>query len=153
MRTTVAIAALAVVLGHTAANGTGMLNAERQRAIDLTNAATTLWQAGVNDRFADLAPGASRSLCGVKEDFLAHVREQIRNGSIVFAPEAESFDAPASFDVAEHWPQCKKVVNDIRDQSACGCCWAFGPASAASDRLCIATNASVAIPLSAQETW
>ena len=37
------------------------------------------------------------------------------------------------------------------DQSNCGCCWAFGAASAASDRLCIATNGSVAVPLSAQD--
>ena len=32
-----------------------------------------------------------------------------------------------------------------------GCCFAFAPAGAASDRLCIATNASVAVPLSAEE--
>jgi cathepsin B len=33
----------------------------------------------------------------------------------------------------------------------CGCCWAFAAASAASDRLCIATNASAAVPLSAED--
>jgi len=33
----------------------------------------------------------------------------------------------------------------------CGCCWAFAGASAASDRLCIATNGTVAVPLSAQD--
>ena len=31
-----------------------------------------------------------------------------------------------------------------------GCCWAFGAAEAASDRLCIATDAAVKVPLSAQ---
>eukprot|EP00966_Prymnesium_polylepis_P263171 6078754-Prymnesium_polylepis.2 len=32
-----------------------------------------------------------------------------------------------------------------------GCCWAFGAASAASDRMCIGSNGSVALPLSAQD--
>lgn len=58
---------------------------------------------------------------------------------------------PSSFDSATNWPHCAKVINDIRDQSACGCCWAFGAAEAASDRMCIATNASMAFPLSAQD--
>ena len=42
------------------------------------------------------------------------------------------------------------MIGDIRDQSNCGCCWAFGAASAASDRLCIFSNATMAMPLSAQ---
>ena len=33
----------------------------------------------------------------------------------------------------------------------CGCCWAFGGAEAASDRMCIATNATLKLPLSAQD--
>ena len=58
---------------------------------------------------------------------------------------------PTNFDPVQKWPQCKSIINDIRDQSNCGCCFAFAPAGAASDRLCIASNGSVAIPLSAQE--
>ena len=34
---------------------------------------------------------------------------------------------------------------------ACSCCWAFAGVEAASDRLCISTNGSVAVPLSAQD--
>jgi len=59
---------------------------------------------------------------------------------------------PESFDSEANWPECKTVIGDIRDQSNCGCCWAFGAAEAASDRLCIATKAKIAVPLSAQET-
>lgn len=33
-----------------------------------------------------------------------------------------------------------------------GCCWAFAAASAASDRMCIQTNGSIQVPLSAQAT-
>merc|ERR1712232_812689 len=66
--------------------------------------------------------------------------------------------APDNFDSEQHWPQCAKIIGDIRDQSNCGCCWAFAGAEAASDRMCIATNASIMVPLSAQDicfcaTW
>merc|ERR1719487_2886275 len=62
-----------------------------------------------------------------------------------------NMEIPESFDSAEKWPQCAKVIGDIRDQSNCGCCWAFAGAEAASDRMCIATNATMMIPLSAQD--
>lgn len=55
------------------------------------------------------------------------------------------------FDSETNWPKCKDVIGDIRDQSNCGCCWAFGAASAASDRLCIATKGSVTVPISAND--
>merc|ERR1719510_2773942 len=58
---------------------------------------------------------------------------------------------PESFDSATNWPECADVINDIRDQSNCGCCWAFGAAEAASDRLCISTNATIKVPLSSQD--
>ena len=37
--------------------------------------------------------------------------------------------APASFDARTQWPNCPSI-NFIRDQSACGSCWAFGAAEA-----------------------
>jgi len=58
---------------------------------------------------------------------------------------------PDSFDSETNWPACAKVIADIRDQSNCGCCWAFAAAEAASDRLCIATNGSMALPISAND--
>jgi len=58
---------------------------------------------------------------------------------------------PDDFDSETNWPECAKVIGDIRDQSNCGCCWAFAAASAASDRLCIATKAKVIAPLSAND--
>jgi len=44
-------------------------------------------------------------------------------------------DLPAEFDSAKNWPTCD-TINMIRDQSACGSCWAFGAAEAISDRYC-----------------
>merc|ERR1719241_15867 len=58
---------------------------------------------------------------------------------------------PEEFDSEKQWPQCAKTIGDIRDQSNCGCCWAFAGAEAASDRMCIATNAKILLPLSAQD--
>jgi len=61
-------------------------------------------------------------------------------------------DIPTEFDSESNWPACSKVIGDIRDQSNCGCCWAFGAASAASDRACISTNGTIAVPFSSQDT-
>merc|ERR1712072_1414352 len=58
---------------------------------------------------------------------------------------------PESFDSETNWPSCAKIIGEIRDQSNCGCCWAFAAASAASDRLCVSTNGEAAVPLSAQD--
>jgi cathepsin B len=67
-------------------------------------------------------------------------------------PTAEELAAiPASFDSAANWKNCARMITNIRDQSNCGCCWAFGAAEAASDRLCIASNATLSYPLSVEE--
>ena len=59
-------------------------------------------------------------------------------------------DLPESFDAAENWPECPSL-KEIRDQSVCGSCWAFGAAEAATDRLCIATKGANQDRLSAED--
>jgi cathepsin B len=52
---------------------------------------------------------------------------------------------PESFDARTQWPNCD-TIKAIRDQSACGSCWAFGAVEAMSDRYCIhlkKTNLSI----------
>ena len=150
------LAILALAFAGTAA-ASNVHDAQRAAAIDTVNALPGLtWKAGVNPRFKGAPVGAAKELCGVDmTESESDLRRAIHQGHVV--PEtraltpAEIAALPDSFDSEAHWPQCAKVIGDIRDQSACGCCWAFGGAEAASDRLCIATNAKVAVPLSAQE--
>lgn len=56
------------------------------------------------------------------------------------ADVAESI--PESFDAREQWPECTGIA-EVRDQSACGSCWAFGSVDSFQDRACIATGRDV----------
>jgi len=119
---------------------------------EIKNTPGVLWTAAPHARFASEAPGASKTLMGVKGDQKQAVADMVAKGEIVEVKSTLSDeDVPDSFDSAEAFPQCAKLINDIRDQSNCGCCWAFAGAEAASDRMCIATNASKMVPLSAQD--
>jgi len=129
-------------------------NATRGEYVDYLNSLPGTWKAGVNARFADKPLGYSKRLCGVKNWPTNELDKLVKEG-IVKTPTEEwlsTIDPPESFDSETNWPNCAEVIGDIRDQSDCGCCWAFGAATAASDRLCIATKGAIKVPLSAQAT-
>merc|ERR1712014_203402 len=118
----------------------------------IRNTPGVLWHAAAHPRFASQAPGASKDMMGVKGDQKKAVADLVAQGEIVYDSSAYTNQAiPESFDSEQQWPQCAKVIGDIRDQSNCGCCWAFAGAEAASDRMCIASNASILLPLSAED--
>jgi len=118
---------------------------------EIENTTGVLWKPTAQPRFASEAPGAAKVLCGVKGDQEALIQDLVKKGEIQELLTVENAAIPDSFDSATNWPHCAKIIEDIRDQSACGCCWAFAAAEAASDRMCIATNAAIMVPLSAQD--
>lgn len=122
-------------------------NINDQAFVDQINAQPgILWKAGPNPRFDNTPLSALKSLTGVLSDSWWKVQ------AVPKAVSNVSDDAiPDTFDSETNWPKCAKVIGDIRDQSMCGCCWAFAGASAASDRLCISTKGEIAVPLSAQD--
>jgi cathepsin B len=118
---------------------------------EIENTPGVHWKPVAHPRFASQAPGASSDMNGVKGDQAKNIKDLILKGEIHRIEADANLAIPESFDSAEHWPQCAKIINDIRDQSNCGCCWAFAGAEAASDRMCIATNGSKLVPLSAED--
>eukprot|EP00933_Yihiella_yeosuensis_P027997 TRINITY_DN2180_c0_g1_i1.p1 TRINITY_DN2180_c0_g1~~TRINITY_DN2180_c0_g1_i1.p1 ORF type:complete len:363 (+),score=96.94 TRINITY_DN2180_c0_g1_i1:79-1167(+) len=108
------------------------------------------WTAGFTERFGNTPLDSMRPLLGVTPEAMA-ARAEFAKKERLKSVNKKAVELPKDFDSEKNWPHCAKVIGDIRDQSMCGCCWAFAAAEAASDRLCIATNASIAVPLSAQD--
>lgn len=65
-------------------------------------------------------------------------------------PADQLKDLPTEFDARVKWPNCP-TIKEIRDQSNCGSCWAFGAVEAMSDRICIKSNGQQLVHLSAQD--
>lgn len=124
--------------------------AARQAFVDEINAVATTWTAHVPSRFAGLPLGAMRPMLGVKPDNMEMIDADVASGEIVIS-ENKLASFPEHFDSAEAFPECADMINDIRDQSNCGCCWAFAVAEAASDRMCVASMGALKMPLSAQD--
>ncbi|PAA59531.1 hypothetical protein BOX15_Mlig003307g1, partial [Macrostomum lignano] len=65
-------------------------------------------------------------------------------------PESALKDLPEEFDSRKQWPNCP-TIGEIRDQSNCGSCWAFGAVEAMSDRHCIHSGGKSKPYLSAED--
>jgi len=129
-----------------------LVHKERRAQIEeIQSTAGVLWTAAPQERFASEAPGASKHMMGVKGDWRASIEAAIASGKVERFQQLTAVEVPADFDSETNWPKCAKIIGDIRDQSNCGCCWAFGAAEAASDRMCIASDATLMLPLSAQD--
>lgn len=53
---------------------------------------------------------------------------------------------PVNFTSADKWPKCGLELNYIKDQAACGSCWAVAASEVIADRTCIANIAAVPNP-------
>lgn len=58
-------------------------------------------------------------------------------------------DINADFDSRTAWPNCESI-KEVRDQSNCGSCWAFGAVEAMSDRICVASGQKLQTRISAE---
>jgi len=107
---------------------------------DINNRKTT-WTAAMPEKFGlveDVKPYLGAFLPGDERYEAPPVAEIVVNDVI-----------PDSFDARTQWPKCT-VIADIRDQSACGSCWAFGSVDSFQDRACVATGKD--IKYSAEDT-
>lgn len=86
------------------------------------------------------------------EDVVASLGTELRPLRLPLGPEAfrrkaqswhASFQArqafPKTFDPRKRWPNCPSI-GTIRNQGACGSCWAFAASAVLADRFCIAVD-------------
>jgi cathepsin B len=105
----------------------------RDNLIREVNTKQSAWTAGVNTKFAqDTDYKYAKRLCGSLKT-PENKRLPIKLHNVL--PAA----IPATFDSRQQWPMCPSI-NEIRDQSDCGSCWAFGAVEAGTDRICIETK-------------
>ena len=99
-----------------------LIHPERREQLNKIKALATTWTARAG-RWAREAPGASAPVLGHLGDNKLNVAAAKERGEVVdFVARDEISDIPESFDSAKQWPKCAKLINDIRDQSNCGCC-------------------------------
>jgi cathepsin B len=106
-----------------------------QEIAEEINAGNHGWKAEAPSKFAsleDVKPFLGAFLPG---------DAQYEEPAVVELP-ALNGDLPAEFDSATNWKDCSVIAN-VRDQSSCGSCWAFGSTASFESRACIATGKDI----------
>jgi len=101
----------------------------------------TTWKAGHNDYFKYRSMATIRRMMGVRMTGDIEL-------PVVTNDHIPDNDVPDQFDARTQWPNCP-TIGEIRDQSDCGSCWAFGAVESMSDRHCIASKGNDAPHISA----
>ncbi|KAI6221436.1 Cathepsin B-like cysteine proteinase [Aphelenchoides fujianensis] len=108
---------------------------EGDALVDYVNSRQDLWTASMNTKFANYTHEQKAQLMGV-----LNVRNPIKARRNVAPTHFMDVQLPDSFDARQQWGSMCASVTEIRDQSSCGSCWAFGATEAMSDRICIASK-------------
>lgn len=111
------------------------------KMIEYINFMNTTWKAGRNLGHESLE--LVRRRLGVHPD-----NKKYRLPEHV--PDVDNTTIPDNFDSREQWPMCP-TISEIRDQGACGSCWAFGAVEAMSDRHCIHSKGKNIVHLAADD--
>jgi cathepsin B len=97
------------------------------------NSVQSSWVAAVPENPRDVRPYLGA---------FTHRDAEYEEPDVMEIPKAFRTAVPDSFDSAEQWSNCTVIAN-VRDQSACGSCWAFGSVSSFEARACIATGKDI----------
>ena len=97
------------------------------------NAQRPSWVAGVNEKFLNTTVLDVKRLLGTR----VGSPEQKAKFAALEVRVAVADALPVSFNSTANWPKCAGVIGNVRDQSDCGCCWAFGSTESFNDRMCI----------------
>jgi len=105
------------------------------------NQKTKLWRASLTSPVSRLSHEEIRALLGAGPEGFKHPSNYMRRRTYT---AAERIKAPESYDPRDHYPNCSSM-RMVRDQSACGSCWAVGSAAAISDRACIGEKQDIVL--------
>jgi len=137
---------LLAVVAVSGAHHTKEVDNIRQSIVDTVNSAKTTWTAHVSSRWRGQPIDSIKRQLGVLD-----VNPPVwKKPAIKVATGFDMAALPTEFDSRTNWPQCPSI-GEIRDQSDCGSCWAFGAVEAGTDRICIATNGTNKAHLSAED--
>jgi len=137
----VALIAVASVVAEVDLNGPA-ITPELIREI---NVKAQGWKAYPFARFVNSTIREAKALMGVLPDSDEKWAELP-----LMEHDLTNYAPPDDFDSRKAWPACPSI-GEIRDQAACGSCWAFGAVEAQTDRHCIATGGKNKPHLSAQD--
>ena len=107
----------------------------QQKIVDFVNKLRTTWTAKLYDR----------DISGLVGSWKESEEIQLPEKTLFRTTNAA---LPDNYDLREAYPECE-TIREIRDQSTCGACWAFGAAETMSDRLCIHSGGKLQTRVSA----